>query len=124
MKQLRESVHSRRPVAKYQTFNIHDSTQFGPLPNAGPPVGNNSWQKTNPSASYARPPPQDQYNRYQQTNNRQFEQSDDLFSPSECSEIMEEFMSKLSTCRSKYDQIRIIGEITFKFLYNHNGYTK
>lgn len=40
----------------------------------------------------------------------------DLFTPEECYKIFNEFLSKMSSCKSRQDQLQVIGEITFKYL--------
>ena len=42
--------------------------------------------------------------------------NEDLFSPNECFNIFKEFLSKISQCSSKVQQIETIAEITFKYL--------
>jgi hypothetical protein len=55
-------------------------------------------------------------------NTRAFESSannnsnNELFSPSQCMDIFNEFLGKLNNCHSKIDQIRVIAEITFKYM--------
>lgn len=39
-----------------------------------------------------------------------------LFSPAECFSIFNEFINSLSQCSTKIDQIKVIGEITFKYM--------
>lgn len=86
--------------------NIYDTRVFQPLP----PPTQNFWQNkqhhTQQNASY------------QHINNNN---TNDMFSAQECNAIMNEFISKMSQCRSKIDQIRIIGEVTFKFLFNNDS---
>jgi hypothetical protein len=41
---------------------------------------------------------------------------DNLFSPQECFAIFQEFISKLTRCKSRQDQLQVIGEITFKYI--------
>lgn len=62
----------------------------------GKPTNNNSWQNKNPQNS----------------------KSNDMFTPAECMDIFNEFVNKLRSCKTKEDQIKIIGEITFKYLLN------
>lgn len=40
----------------------------------------------------------------------------DLFSPNECYQIFVEFLSQISKCNSRLEQIKVIGEMTFKYL--------
>lgn len=134
MKQLREVIHNKRAVSRQQIPNINDFSQFNALPPPGRPIGNNSWQQTAPGPSYAsykRSPPREQFYRSHQTYEDQYyhpspnaSQSNDLFTYDECSDIMDEFLEKLLTCRNKFDQLRVIREITFKFIYSHNAHTK
>lgn len=42
--------------------------------------------------------------------------SNELFTPKECFQIFNEFLSKMSSCKSRQDQLQVIGEITFKYL--------
>jgi hypothetical protein len=42
----------------------------------------------------------------------------ELFNSDECMEILNEFISRLSDCKTKIDQIKVIADITFKFVYN------
>jgi hypothetical protein len=42
--------------------------------------------------------------------------NDDLFSPSQCMEIFNEFLEKLNNCHNKKDQLQVMAEITFKYL--------
>jgi hypothetical protein len=40
----------------------------------------------------------------------------DLFSSAQCMDILNEFMEKLNRCQTKMDQIKVIAEITFKYI--------
>lgn len=40
----------------------------------------------------------------------------DLFSPEQCFSIFKEFLSKMSSCQNRQQQLQVIGEITFKYL--------
>lgn len=131
--ELRESIRKKNTIiGKQVPPNINDQHTFQRLPPTQTPIGNNSWQQTSTS-SYARPSSTHQHRnftayqqpRQYQTNDPYYQQEPcDLFDPDECSMIMDEFMSRLSTCRCKQDQIKIIGQLTFKFLWSPNGYTK
>lgn len=79
--------------------NIQDRQQFPPLQSS-----RSSWFN---SASQS---------RQQFSNNNS---PNDLFSPQQCQEIMNEFIQKLSNCRNKIQQIQVIGEITFKYVYDY-----
>lgn len=46
--------------------------------------------------------------------------TNDLFSATECMQIMNEMFQKLSKCQSRQQQLTAIGEITFKYLYGSN----
>lgn len=50
-------------------------------------------------------------NRFKPSNNQ-----NDLFTPEECFNIFNEFITKMSSCKSRQDQLQVIGEITFKYL--------
>jgi hypothetical protein len=53
---------------------------------------------------------------YKNTSNDVNPSANDLFSNSECMNILNEFILKLQKCNSKIDQIRAIAKITFKYL--------
>jgi hypothetical protein len=42
--------------------------------------------------------------------------NNDLFSPVQCMDILNEFIGKLNCCQTKMDQIKVIAEITFKYI--------
>lgn len=77
---------------------IHNQQYFPPLETPSNPIGNNSWRQT---ASI--------------TNNFQSD-NDDLFSYKECNAILKEFIGRLRQCRTKIDQIEVIGDIAFKYV--------
>lgn len=108
--QLKASVHSRKHVYKPRMPpNINDTNIFQPLPQTSTPVGNNSWQNTSISSNY-------------NSRSKQFTpENSNLFSAKECYNIMHVLISKLNSCRTKADQLRVIGEVTFQFLYSNNG---
>lgn len=53
-----------------------------------------------------------------QKSSQQNHSMNDLFPHETCNEILNEFINRLSTCRNKIDQIKIIGDLTFKFLFS------
>lgn len=130
--QLRDEIHNRRLMSQRTAPNFQDQTQFGPLPPLGRPIGMNSWQQTDSRPSYAHPPRneqkrgqyehQEQYHHHDQYHRSS--QGTDLFTAEECFDIMEEFTSRLSACRNKSDQFRVISDMSFKYIYSRNAYTK
>ena len=84
---------------KIHTPHFSDPNQFPNLPGSASHVHNN-WQN---NLSYA---------RVTNTNT-----PNNLLSSHECYQIMNEFINKLSQCQSRQQQIQVIGEITFKYLY-------
>ncbi len=44
------------------------------------------------------------------------EKSNDLLSPEECYSVFTEFLNAISHCKTRMDQINVIGQITFKYL--------
>lgn len=46
--------------------------------------------------------------------------NNNLFSYTECKQIMDELLQKLASCQSKHQQLSAIGDITFKYLYGSN----
>lgn len=108
--QLRDAIREGRSAPRKSVPNFDDHSQFVPLPKPGRPTGNNSWQESSTSRSY-------NHQSYHQTTPFT-SNNEELFNAEECTNIMKEFMSKLSSCRTKQDQIAIIGELTFKFLWN------
>lgn len=130
---LRQAMRERRAnTQRKPSYNLADRNEFQRLPPPGPPRGNNSWRDN--SSFYQQPSHQYQQNlsshhsnqhQHSRNNINQFQHHDnqnDLFNSDELYMIMEDFMSKLSSCRSKFDQIRIIGQITFKYLASANQY--
>lgn len=122
MIQLRDAMRKKRVDHQQAVPRFFDANEFGPLPKTGRPIGNNSWQNHSSHSpnyrfqqkhAHQQPPHYDDY----QYNDNQNHRDDDLFNAEECKHIMSRFMSKLSTCRSKQDQISIIGELTFEFLW-------
>lgn len=60
------------------------------------------------------------WTNHQKTNqnspNLNSSKENELFSPKECFQIFNEFLSKMSSCKSRQEQLQVIGEITFKYL--------
>lgn len=110
--QSRSQSHHQNPhqqTSHYQHMSrpppINDQRHFPLPPPLANPIGNNSWRQSTATSSSST------------SQNR----NDDLFSYDECKDIMREFVIRLSECRSKLDQLEVIGEITFKFLsYRRN----
>lgn len=104
---IRQNTHknfrANREPPEYR-LNYHDF----------PPLSASSRSKTT-SFTPAPPPQQNYWSSIPPV--QQTASSSDLFNAGECQQIMQEFISKLSQCKSKADQISKIGEITFKFLY-------
>jgi hypothetical protein len=48
--------------------------------------------------------------------NDDLNKNDDLLTPDECFSIFNEFLNALSQCKTRFDQIRVIGEMTLKYL--------
>jgi hypothetical protein len=48
--------------------------------------------------------------------NHESNKNDDLLTPDECFSIFNEFLNALSQCKTRFDQIRVIGEMTLKYM--------
>lgn len=121
MVKLRDALRNKWTKTRQPVPNFSDTEQFRPLPKVGRPIGNNSWQQSYSSQLYPRdhelsrrPPPFQEDHRH---DDNDVHHDSHLFNADECKHIMNRFMSKLSSCRSKQDQIVIIGELTFEFLW-------
>jgi len=107
--QLRSAVQNKKPVFKPRMApNINDSNIFQPLPPTGRPIGNNSWKNTESLSNKMK-------------KNYSNSQDNDLFSAKECYNIMNILISRLKNCHTKADQLRVIGEVTFQFLFDDNN---
>lgn len=91
----RQAKHQATPPSM-NTFN------YPPPPPLSHPIGNNSWKNTTQNVS----------------NNLNNKSTNDLFPHETCNAILYEFISRLSTCKTKIDQLQIIGDIAFKYLYD------
>lgn len=95
--------------------SLNDVSNFPPPEPLSKPIGNNSWQNTSSHHST-------QQHRSQQhssqRNHNQDNRNENLFSRQTCNEILTEFISRLSNCRTKQEQLTIIGDIAFRFLYD------
>jgi hypothetical protein len=87
-----------------------------------PQLYNANFPSLQNNASQKIPAWSSQQNKILSPNERAFESSlnnnlnDDLFSPSQCMNIFNEFLGKLNSCQTKMDQIKVIAEITFKYM--------
>lgn len=114
-------------IARQKTFgknktNQQRPNQFVPAPELAssrfPAIQRNLNSNLPPWQSQNLHP---QFNSTQSNFNTSFHQSStknsqDLFTPEQCFSIFTEFISKLSTCKSRQDQLMVIGEITFKYM--------
>lgn len=98
--QLQMKPRSRHTPPPRNSEEIYPS-----LPKPSSPVGNNSWMHKSPISQPIH------------TIQHQTSSSNDLLSPLECSQIMSELLCKLPQCKSKEDQIKLIYEISFKYVY-------
>jgi transposase len=106
----RMEIIQAREAVKRRNTNFHSST-FQPAPQLDntnfPSIiqnanSNSAWTNRNQGPS----------NHFLTSNNT----NETLFTPSECFTIFNEFISALSQCRSKIDQLKVISEITFKYM--------
>lgn len=104
---LQQSIrnkNTKRQANSYVRSILHDNTNFPPLPNNNnytfSPSHHTASSWTKPGNSLFKPN----------------ETQNDLFTPDQCFQIMKKMMTKMSNCQSRFDQIQIIGEITFKYL--------
>jgi hypothetical protein len=87
-----------RPAPQLNDFN------FPPI-NQNYAPGGSAWQNSN-SNNYSQ--------QNSPINNISF--SNDLFTPQQCFSIFKEFISKLSNCNTRQEQLYVIGEITLKYI--------
>lgn len=86
--------------------SFNDQRHFPPPPPLGRSIGNNSWKNPLNMSSERNP----------STQNEAPINDENLFSRTTCNQILNEFISRLSNCRSKSDQLKIIGDMAFKYL--------
>lgn len=107
----RANVKNRSSPQRRNPPPLNDEAHFPRPPPLERPTGNNGWKDFSRNDNFSS-------NNHRSTPNQPQNLSDDLFSRQTCNQILNEFISRLSNCRSKIDQLQIIGDIAFKYLYN------
>lgn len=98
LRQKSQQFRSQPPPPMFNDYN------YPPPPPPSQPIGNNSWKNTTTTTNHV-------------SNSFNCKNNNDLFSYETCNAILGEFISRLSTSKTKLDQLQIIGDIAFKYLY-------
>lgn len=103
----RIKLRQNQPTKHQMSPPLMNDKNFPPPPPPGHPNGNNTWRNTgttHPSNNVS--------------NNLNSQSNNVLFSYETCNTILNEFITRLSACKTKIDQLQIIGDIAFKYLYD------